>query len=69
MDGTTLRRKVFHFDSPAEAYTADPAVVCCFDHRINLTVGKFLQRKAILHPDMIIVAGGAKTLAFSPQRF
>ena len=59
-------RKVFHFDSPDEAYIADAAVLCCFDHRINLAVRKFLQRKAIMHPDMIIVAGGAKTLA-SPR--
>jgi hypothetical protein len=59
-------RKVFHFDSPPDAYTAYAAVLCCFDHRINLAVRKFLQRKAIMHPDMIIVAGGAKTLA-SPR--
>lgn len=56
-------RKVFHFDSSADAYTADAAVLCCFDHRINLAVRKFLQRKAIMHPDMIVVAGGAKMLA------
>jgi carbonic anhydrase len=59
-------RKVFHFDSPADAYTADAAVLCCFDHRIHLAVSKFLQRNAVSHPDMIIVAGGAKTLA-SPR--
>ncbi len=59
-------RKVFHFDSTPEAYVADAAVLCCFDHRINLAVRKFLQRRAIAHPDMIIVAGGAKILA-SPR--
>ena len=59
-------RKVFHFDSPDEAYIADAAVLCCFDHRINQAIRKFLQRQAIMHPDMIIVAGGAKTLA-SPR--
>ncbi|MFZ0285484.1 MAG: carbonic anhydrase [Terriglobales bacterium] len=58
--------KVFHFDSPPEAYTADAAVLCCFDQRIRLAVNKFLQRQGILRPDMIIVAGGAKTLA-SPR--
>ncbi|MGH9501157.1 MAG: carbonic anhydrase [Terriglobales bacterium] len=58
--------KVFHFDSPAEAYSADAAVLCCFDQRIRLAVSKFLQRQGILRPDMIIVAGGAKTLA-SPR--
>jgi len=59
-------KKIFHFDSPAEPYTADAAVLCCFDHRISTVVYKFLKKQGILHPDMIIVAGGAKTLA-SPR--
>lgn len=59
-------RKVFHFDSESERYVAGAAVLCCFDHRINLAVRKFLQRNAITQPDMIVVAGGAKTLA-SPR--
>jgi hypothetical protein len=59
-------RKVFHFDSAPDAYVAEAAVLCCFDHRISLAVRKFLQRNSINHPDMIIVAGGAKTLA-SPR--
>src|SRR6184192_4411681 len=58
--------KVFHFDSPAEPYVADAAVLCCFDQRIRLAVAKFLQGQGILRPDMIIVAGGARTLA-SPR--
>jgi hypothetical protein len=58
--------KVFHFESPAEPYVADTAVLCCFDQRIRLAVYKFLQKKGILRPDMIVVAGGAKTLA-SPR--
>jgi carbonic anhydrase len=58
--------KVFHFDSPAEPYIADAAVLCCFDQRIRLATHKFLQRRGILRPDMIVVAGGAKTLA-SPR--
>ena len=45
---------------------ADAAVLCCFDQRIRLAVNKFLQRQGILRPDMIVVAGGAKTLA-SPR--
>ena len=61
-----LMEKVFHFDSPPEPYVADAAVLCCFDQRIRLAVNKFLQRSGILRPDMIIVAGGAKTLA-SPR--
>lgn len=59
-------RKVFHFDSPSESYVADAAVLCCFDHRINVAVRKFLTKRGIERPDMIVVAGGAKTLA-SPR--
>ena len=59
-------RKIFHFDSPDAPYVAEAAVLCCFDHRIGQTVRKFLKKQAIDHPDMIIVAGGAKTLA-SPR--
>src|SRR5256885_15654575 len=58
--------KTFHFDSSPDAYVADAAVLCCFDQRIRLTVNKFLQRQKIVRPDMIVVAGGAKTLA-SPR--
>jgi len=58
--------KVFHFDSPPEAYVADAAVLCCFDERIRMVTNKFLKRQGILRPDMIVVAGGAKTLA-SPR--
>lgn len=59
-------QKVFHFDSPPEQYVADAAVLCCFDQRIRLATHKFLQRQGILRPDMIVVAGGARTLA-SPR--
>src|SRR5208282_1972181 len=59
-------RKIFHFDSPADPYVADAAVLCCFDHRISTVVRKFLKKQAIERADMIVVAGGAKTLA-SPR--
>jgi carbonic anhydrase len=59
-------RKIFHFDSPAAPYVADAAVLCCFDHRIGMVVRKFLKKQAIERVDMIVVAGGAKTLA-SPR--
>jgi carbonic anhydrase len=59
-------RKVFHFDSPSGPYVADAAVLCCFDHRISMAVRKFLKKQGIERPDMIVVAGGAKTLA-SPR--
>jgi|SRR5579864_862589 len=58
--------KIFHFDSAAEAYVADAAVLTCFDQRIRQSVNKFLKRQGIVRPDMIVVAGGAKTLA-SPR--
>jgi carbonic anhydrase len=58
--------KIFHFDSAPDPYVADAAVLTCFDQRIRTTVNKFLQRSGILRPDMIVVAGGAKTLA-SPR--
>jgi carbonic anhydrase len=59
-------RKIFHFDSPDGQYVADAAVLCCFDHRINGVVRKFLKKQGIERADMIVVAGGAKTLA-SPR--
>src|SRR5256714_8504600 len=59
-------RKTFHFDSAPDPYIADAAVLCCFDERIRQTVYKFLEHQRILRPDMIIVAGGARTLA-SPR--
>lgn len=59
-------RKVFHFDSPPGQYVADAAVLCCFDYRISTAVRKFLKKQGIDRADMIIVAGGAKTLA-SPR--
>jgi|SRR6185312_1803002 len=59
-------RKLFHFASPREHYTADAVVVWCFDHRFNPALRKFLQKTGVEHVDLIVVAGGAKNLA-SPQ--
>ena len=56
-------KKIFHFDSPPDPYVADAAVICCFDERVRLVTQKFLKRQGILRPDMIVIAGGAKTLA------
>jgi len=58
--------KTFHFDSPADPYVADAVVLTCFDQRIRTAVNKFLQKRGILRPDMVVIAGGAKTLA-SPR--
>jgi carbonic anhydrase len=62
----TEMKKVFHFDSPPDQYVADAAVLCCFDQRIRTAVRKFLQKQGIDRPDMVVIAGGAKTLA-SPR--
>ena len=59
-------RKVFHFDSYPDPYVADAVVLSCFDARIARLVRKFLRKREINTPDMVIVAGGAKTLA-SPR--
>jgi carbonic anhydrase len=56
-------KKLFHHDSSPDAYVADAAVLCCFDQRIRLATNKFLKKQGIEKPDMIVVAGGAKTLA------
>ena len=58
--------RVFYFDSAPEPYVADAVVLTCFDQRIRTAVNKFLIRRGILKPDMVVVAGGAKTLA-SPR--
>lgn len=59
-------KKIFHFDSPSDPYVADAAVLTCFDHRISTVVRKLMKKRGIERPDMIVVAGGAKTLA-SPR--
>jgi len=58
--------KRFHFDSPAEVYRADAAVVWCFDDRITLVVQKFLKRIGAPRVDTVRIAGGAMALA-SPK--
>jgi len=62
-------RKIFHFDSAPEPYVADAAVLCCFDYRINRAVRKFLKKQGIAQADMIVIAGGAKTLASPRNEF
>jgi carbonic anhydrase len=56
-------RKIFHFDSPRERYTADAAVVWCFDHRFRLVLEKLLKKLGVERFDRIVVAGGAKNLS------
>lgn len=59
-------RKIFHFASPRERYTADAAVVWCFDHRFDLVLHKLLKKIGVERFDPILVAGGAKNLS-SPE--
>jgi carbonic anhydrase len=59
-------QKAFHWDSQSDPYIADAVVLTCFDQRIRTAVNKFLHRRGILRPDMVVIAGGAKTLA-SPR--
>jgi Putative carbonic anhydrase len=56
-------RKIFHFESPRERYTADAAVVWCFDHRFDLVLHKLLKKIDVERFDPILVAGGAKNLS------
>jgi carbonic anhydrase len=56
-------QKVFDFTSKPDPYVADAVVLTCFDHRISDAVAEFLRTRGIRNPDMIVVAGGAKTLA------
>jgi carbonic anhydrase len=58
-------KKVFHFDSPPEVYTADACVITCFDARFDLTIRKFLKRRGIVLFDHVKIAGSAKPLADS----
>jgi carbonic anhydrase len=62
----TRMQKAFHWDSASEPYVADAVVLTCFDQRVRTVVNKFLQKRGILRPDMVVIAGGAKTLA-SPR--
>ena len=57
--------KRFHFDTPhgGSDYTADAAIVWCFDYRFELAVRKFLKRTGIATVDSIRLAGGARCLA------
>jgi len=56
-------RKIFHFESPRERYTADAAVVWCFDHRFDLVLHKLLKKIGVERFDPILVAGGAKNFS------
>jgi carbonic anhydrase len=59
-------KRVLNFHSAAQEYHCDALVVACFDHRFDRVLRKFLRRIHIHNPDVVIVAGGAKSLA-SPE--
>jgi hypothetical protein len=56
-------RKVLHFDSPQEVYTADACVISCFDARFETAIRKFLKRSGIQVFDHVKIPGSAKALA------
>lgn len=56
-------RQILHFASPSEQYTADAAVVWCFDYRFELVLRKLLKKIGFDSYDPIVVAGGGKNLA------
>ncbi len=60
-------RKLFDFQSNPSPYAADAVVVCCFDARIRSAAVEFLRRSSIVHPDLVIIAGGSLALS-SPRR-
>lgn len=63
----SLVRQVLYFVSSRDHYTADAAVVWCYDYRFDTAFRKLLKKTGILAYDSIRIAGGAKSLA-SPQQ-
>jgi carbonic anhydrase len=59
-------RKLFDFNSNSRPYIAGAVVVCCFDARIRLARDELLQRYGVVHPDLVIIAGGSLALS-SPR--
>jgi len=56
-------QKLFHFDSPVEAYRADACVLTCIDARFELVARKFLRRQGVALYDQIKIPGAARALA------
>lgn len=56
-------KKLFHFDSPREVYTADAVVITCYDARFDAAIRKFLKRRGVTLFDHLKIAGSAKALA------
>ncbi len=50
------------FASPKEHYTADACIVWCFDNRFWGLLNKFLERWRDAHFDLVMLAGGARSL-------
>lgn len=55
-------RKILHFDSPVEVYTADACVITCFDARFDAAIRKLLGRSEITLYDHVKIPGSAKVL-------
>jgi hypothetical protein len=62
-----ILRKIWHFDSPAEVYTADACIVTCFDARFDAALRKFFKRRGITLCDHVKIPGSAKALGAPDQ--
>ena len=56
-------QKSFHFETRGSMYESGAVVVRCFDSRYRIVSDKYLKRRGIENPDIVSIAGGAKSLA------
>jgi hypothetical protein len=56
-------RKVLHFDTPPEVYTADACAVTCYDARFDPAIRKFFKRRGLSLVDQVKIPGAAKGLS------
>ena len=64
-----ITEKIFDLAHPVdpEHYTADFAIVWCYDHRFSDALSQLIARLKPAHYDLISVAGGAKALTASGE--
>jgi len=56
-------RKILHFDSPREVYTADACAITCYDARFDAAIRKFFKRRGLALVDRVKIPGAAKGLS------
>lgn len=59
----TMIKKILEFKSPKRHYKADACIVWCFDARFGKLLAKFLKARKFGYCDIVLVGGGAKSLA------